>query len=57
MNIQRNLPAEIQARDAAKQVLCGDVGWALAREVGHETLSGTGAVCLCGGCARGWADE
>jgi len=34
---------------AAKQVRCGDVGWALARDVGHETLSG---VVLCA-CAAG----
>jgi hypothetical protein len=34
---------------AAKQVRCGDVGWALARYVGHETLSG---VVLCA-CAAG----
>jgi hypothetical protein len=29
---------------AAKQVRCGDVGWSLARDVGHEALSG---VLLC----------
>lgn len=34
---------------AAKQVRCGDVGWALARDVGHESLSG---VVLCA-CAAG----
>jgi hypothetical protein len=31
---------------AAKQVRCGDVGWSLARDVGHETLSGV-LLCAC----------
>jgi hypothetical protein len=30
----------------AEQVRCGDVGWALARDVGHEVL------CACA-CAAG----
>lgn len=52
MNSQRNQSAEIQASDVrvrAKQVRCDDVGWALARDMGHETLS---RVVLCA-CAAG----
>lgn len=33
---------------AAKQVRCGDVGWALARVVGHEVLW----LCACAAGVR-----
>ena len=36
---------------AAKKVRCGDVGWALARDMGHEILSGV-VLCTCAAGVR-----